>query len=594
VAAQVDRHFAQAEFTAAAALLIEHVALPLPQAQHCQLTVLLHRFPPALRESEPDLLCLYSQLQISTDAEAAATTLLRAILLYKARGQVARAARGYVELIRRYSHREDFRTAYLYVGEAAALLPQIPDPAIEAQLLLRLAELCPDLGRLHESISYAQRAAHTFRAVGDLRSQFTVHILLAILHRQGGDYHEAAAHLEMGRRLHQAGQLGEEAYGRVLNAAAHLAWYQGDLTTARQHAEQYVRYAERTAAPKAQVYSALLLANLYRAQGAFATAQQWYSKTRTLLDHAAIPLFRPWVDVQEGWLYALSGDYPRARRLIHQALTTPDHGQLMSFNVHLALLNLLTGEYDTAAKLLQQAQHFYQQSGDELATAVLHLYLAYTLHRSGHPAGVAAHLEAGFAWLAARHIASFPIWWHDELVAQIGALALRAGSHVDLVEHMLAHHVGAAARPSLLALLDEADPQLVQRVQATLSLVDGNDESWLAWLATIDDAPVRQALEQLFRQAGLQHAMLPALQTTLTTAHQRDKANPVLIAVFGLYVQGATIKEMATQLQRAPSSIRNYVTTIYQIFGLAAHEYPSLQARRTQLGNMARQRGFIG
>lgn len=593
VAAQIDSYLDQADFAAAAVLLAEQVPMPLPHPLHCQLAGLLRRFPPALLETDPDLLCLHSLVQAPTNAEAATTALLRAILFYTTQAKFTRAALCYFELIRLYSQREDFRTAYLYVGEVEALLHQITDPTMEAQLLLRLAELCPDLGRLREGIDYAQRASIAFRTLGDIRSQFTVHILLAGLHRQVGNYHEAAAHLEMGRQLHQAGQLGEAAHGRVLNAAAHLAWYQGDLATARHYAEQFASNAQRTAAPKTQMYSTLLLGNLYRDQGAFAIAQSWYSKTRRLLDHAAVPLFRPWVDVQEGWLYVLSGDYPTARRLIHQALTTPDRGQLMSFNVYLGLLNLLTGEYETAARLLYSAQSFYQQSGDELATAVIHLYLAYTLHCSGQRERVAAHLEAGLAWLAARHIASFPLWWHKELVAAICALALRAALHVDLVEHMLAHHVGDVARPVLLALLAEDDPLLGQRVRPILALLDGKDETWLSWLATIDDAPVRQALEQLFRQVGLRHETLPALQATLTTAQQRDKPNPVLIAVFGLYIQGATIKEIATQLQRAPSSIRNYVTTIYQIFGLAPSDYPSLQARRAQLRALARDRGFI-
>lgn len=594
VATQLDGYLDQADFTAAAALLVEQVSIPLHHPLHSQLAALLRRFPPAQRETNPDLLCLHSQLQAPTDAATATTTLLRATLLYKAQRSFTRAALCYFELIRLYSQREEFRTAFLYVGEVEALLQQLSDPTLEAQFLLRLAELCPDLGRLRESIGYAQRAAGAFRALSDLRSQFTAHILLAVLHRQLGDYHAAEAHLELGRQLHQAGQLGDEAYGRVLNAAAHLAWYQGNLPTAIHQAEQYVRYAERTAAPKARVYSALLLGNLYRARGAFTTAQQWYNQTRGFIDDAAAPLFRPWVDVQEGWLYALSGDYLTARRLIHQALTTPDRGQLMSFNVYLALLNLLTAEYVTAETLLRTAQNFYEQSGDELATAVLHLYRAYTLERSGQAERAAVHLEAGFAWLAARHITSFPIWWHGGLVAEICALALRAALHVDLVEHMLAHHVGGVARPALLALLATDDPLLEQRVRPILALLDAQDERWLAWLATIDEAPVRQVLEELFRQAGLRHEQLAELQATLTTAQQHDKANPVLMAVFGRYVQGATIKEIATQLQRAPSSIRNYVTSIYQIFGLAPSDYPSLQARRAQLSHLARQRGFVG
>jgi len=86
---------------------------------------------------------------------------------------------------------------------------------------------------------------------------------------------------------------------------------------------------------------------------------------------------------------------------------------------------------------------------------------------------------------------------------------------------------------------------------------------------------------------------LPALQRRFTTAQQRNKPNPVLLAVFGLYVQGATVKEIATQLQRAPSSVRNYITTLYQIFELPLNNASGLQARRKQLRMLAQQQGFI-
>lgn len=592
IRAQFDRDLAQAKFVQAATLLIAHLPSPLPHRLHPHLDALLACFPATVQADNPDLLYLQSLLLAQTKAAVATPQLLRAILLYKAQGQLNRAAICYFELIRIYTQHEDFRTAFLYVNEAEALLPQLTDPAVEAQLCLRLAELCPDLGRLRESVDYAQRALAGFRAQGASQEQFKTHILLAGLHRQLGEYHEAAAQLALGRGLQQAGCLGDEAYIRVLNAAAHLAWYRGDLTTALQQAEQLANYTARGGVSKAQVYSALLLGNLYRAQGAFATAQRWYATTRTLVEQAAVPLFLPWVDAQEGWLYVLAGDYTTARRLIHQALTTPDQGQLISFNVHLALLNLLGGELTTAESLLRNAQCFYQRSGDELATAVIDLYLAYTLQQSDRQTQATTHLQAGFAWFAARHITSFPFWWHGPLVAQICALALRAALHVDLVEHMLAYHVGAVARPVLTAMLDEGDPRLAQRVRPILALLTAEPDAWLTWLAAIDDEPVRQVLETLLRHQRLQRANLAELQATLTTA-QRGKTNPVLIAVFGLYLQGATIKEIAVQLQRAPSSIRNYVTTIYQIFGLDAGDYASLQARRAALWASARKRGLI-
>ncbi|MBX3011115.1 MAG: hypothetical protein KF832_06385 [Caldilineaceae bacterium] len=591
---KINQYLQQGQFNEAVALLTTHAPEAVPQVWHEPLRELLKRFSPDAFDANPDLLYWQSILLAQTNSEQATTQLLRAILLYRNHGAINRAAACYFELIRIYQQREDFRTAYLYVREAEEVLRQIPELAIEARLYLRLAELSPDLGRLREGIDYALRALAGFRQSEELYHQFKTHILLSILYRQVGDYHAAEAQLEMGRRLQQAGRLDEEAYVRVLNSAAHLAWYRGDLVQAIQQAETLAIQVRKVGSPKFQVYSALLLGNLYRAQGAFATAQRWYSETRTLVDQAALRLYRPWVDLNEGWLYVLGGDYIAARKLIHQALTTPDRGQLMSFTVHLALLNLLEAHYTVAENLLRSTQLFYQKSGDELAIAVINLYLAYALQMTSRPVEAQTYLQAGLDWFAEHHIWSFPYWWHPQLVAQICGLALRLDVQVALVEHMVVHHIGAVARPVLLPLLQAAEPCIVHRAQTVLTLLAEHDGDWLHWLTTIPDEPVRQALEKLLREDVLRKEKLPELKRTLTTAQQRDKPNPVLIAVFGLYLQGANLKTIAAQLQRAPASIRNYISTIYQIFDLPSDGYASLRERRQQLRNLARQRGFLG
>ncbi len=591
---QVEQALRQAQFDAAALLVVAHLPESLSPVLHAQLAELLARFPADAFDANPDLLYLQSILLVQTHVKQAATQLLRAIALYRNQGDRNRTAACYFELIRTYHQQEDFRTAYLYVQEAEELLHQITNPAVEARLYLRLAELCPDLGRLHEAIGFALRALAGFRRSEEPYNQFKTHILLSILHRQLGDYHAAESQLEMGRRLQQASRLGEEAYSRVLNSAAHLAWHRGDIRDALQQAERLAVYTHNAGVRKFQIYSALLLGNLYRAQGAFATSHRWYSEARTLVEQTDLRLFLPWVDVHEGWLHVLTGDYTAARKLIHKALTTPDRGQMMSFNVHLALLNLLEAHFLPAENLLRSAQPFYQASGDELSTAVINLYLAYTLYMTNRAAEASAHLQAGFDWLAERHIWSFPYWWHPQLVARICALALRAGIHVTLVEHMVAHHIGSAARPILSPLVEDADPAVAHRARTVLALLSEHEDDWLHWVAQIADEPVRQVLEELLGHAYLRKEKLPELKRILTTAQQRDKPNPVLIAVFGLYLQGANLKTIAAQLQRAPKSIRNYISTLYQIFDLPPENYTSFHARRQHLHSLAQQHGFLG
>lgn len=583
----------QGDYHDAAAYLIETLATPVAQKERQRLHELLALVPAETFDASAHLLALRAFLHAYTQPDAAAILLLRAIILYRAEDNFNHAGRCYVELIRLYLQQEDFQTARLYIAEAESVVNQVTDPTIQAGLYLRLAELCPDLGRLHASMRYGENALQIYRQCADLPNQFRCCTLLSIVQRQLSNYAEAAAMLEVAERLHEAAHLDQEACARILNAKAHLAWYRGDLIHARQLAERLVNVTTEAGFPKAQVYSALLLANLLRASGHFGAAAQWYQKTAALSSTAKLDRFQPWVDLNQGWLQLLTGDHAKARKLIHLALTTSDFGQRISFNVHLALLNLLDGHTNAAADLLHSAKPFYQQSGDGLAVAIIDLHLAYCQHLLGDAKAAQAQLQAALTWLAARHITYFPYWWHPNLMAQIGVWALQSEQHVALIEHMLICHVGNAARQPLLDLLTAEHPLIVQRAQALMTLLEPDDDLWRTWLTSATDEPLEQTLAELFQSGKLCRDALPQLQTRFTTAQQRNRPNPVLLAVFGLYLGGATVKEIAAQLQRAPSSIRNYITQIYQIFELDADAFPSLHARRTRLVQLAAERGFV-
>jgi len=83
------------------------------------------------------------------------------------------------------------------------------------------------------------------------------------------------------------------------------------------------------------------------------------------------------------------------------------------------------------------------------------------------------------------------------------------------------------------------------------------------------------------------------LQQTLTTATQRKKPNPALIATFGLYIQRYDRVEIAEALDLSQSTVRNYITTLYEIFDLAQQAYIGQRARFRHLVAIAEERGFI-
>ena len=45
--------------------------------------------------------------------------------------------------------------------------------------------------------------------------------------------------------------------------------------------------------------------------------------------------------------------------------------------------------------------------------------------------------------------------------------------------------------------------------------------------------------------------------------------------------------------RKSQPSVRNYITTIYQIFDLSRHEYPSPALRKRKLVKIARHHGFV-
>jgi tetratricopeptide (TPR) repeat protein len=140
---------------------------------------------------------------------------------------VNRAATCHFELVRIYQRQQDFYTAHLYVQDAEVLLQKVTDENLHADLLLRLATLCPDIGRLREGIVYARQALVRFQAVGNPEQQFKTLLLKSRLYRQLGEYQDAASRLEMARSLQAAHRFGVEVHAQMLNAEVHLAWYRG-------------------------------------------------------------------------------------------------------------------------------------------------------------------------------------------------------------------------------------------------------------------------------------------------------------------------------------------------------------------------------
>jgi DNA-binding NarL/FixJ family response regulator len=82
------------------------------------------------------------------------------------------------------------------------------------------------------------------------------------------------------------------------------------------------------------------------------------------------------------------------------------------------------------------------------------------------------------------------------------------------------------------------------------------------------DPPVRAVLADLLTRRRLLLESLKDLVSLLITAEQRNSPNPTLVAVFGLFVQGVSRKEIAAQLHLSTPTARSYINLIFKNFAL--------------------------
>ena len=566
-------------------LLTKHMDMLQGQLSPSELLALLEAFP---LELPVWLLYLKGQLlgQLGHNKEACHTFHHTKVVALRQQ-MFTQAINCCLELTTLYQQRGDFQTALYHIQEAENISTTIVDQTAKARLLLSLAELCPDIGQLEQSIQYARDAYRIYSITSDYEGQFKALYLLAIVNRQLGNYSEAASRLEMARQCQLAAGLSTTYYARILSAEAHLFWYQGRLREAISKARIFNRIADINNLFKQRVYAHLLLGNLYRALGQYIEAGQWYTEAEMLTSYYDLPVYLHWVEIQKGWLKILTGDLPQARRHIHMALQTDNKGLRMSFNVNLACLELLEGHLQSAQKLFLSSRQYYARSGDLLSFHIIGLYLAY-LHRQTEPSKAIDYLQQALEWFTTQNILYFPIWWHPPMMAEICVFALAEKICTPLAERIFLTHLQEYGH--LLQLNQYPDTAVRQRV---LNLQQSLTNHTTDILAEVTNPTVKSILQKLLENGPLCPDKFYHLQKKLSTAKHRHKLNPTCIAVFGLYLEGFTRQQIAKKLDCSPATIRNYITIIYQVFHLQPELGKGTLARKEELRQLAQVEGFV-
>lgn len=475
-------------------------------------------------------------------------------------------------LLARIHHRqEDLDTARLFTEEAATFLqthPLLPAD-LQADTFLSLARLAPDVGQLAQGLHFAQQALHFYAETRNQPGQFDALLLIALIARQIGHFQSATTHLNQAKRWRSNPDLPVNAWMSLSSAEAHNAWYQGDLPRARSVLESATPVVDQNPRSKFRVYLRLALANVLRGQGEFDRAEVLYQKTEALLTELDFPLFQIWIDANLGWLYILRGEYAQARRCLFHALETTDRGQAVSLNISLAVLYNLTERFTEASSLLRDGLHYYQTSGDELSVFALRFHMAYCYLQTDHPERAEEEIALALAWAERWNVDYFPLWWHPQVVAAVCAHAFAADLYPHMAERLLVKRLKEDALPALHRLESHPSPTVRRRVEDVLALVEVEP---LSYLTQSGDAAVRQALNELLDEGHLLRQNLTGLAELLSTTRHSHKANPVLLATFGLYIHGSSRRQIAQCLDRSESTIRNYIGLIYERFGIDASD----------------------
>lgn len=585
-------NWANALGTDDAASLEEESLLLLAQLPPANLVAVLRRLPGELPQASPHLVALRAQAYVDMDMlDEAIVDFETARLQFTARRAYTDALHAVLNLARLQHLREDLGLARYYTHLADTLLhdAKLDDSRLEADTILRIATLSPDIGLYAQGEEMARRALQIYERRGDVSGQCDALLILFSFHNQTGQYQASGSYLQMARQLQQIAGLGAGHQVAILNKEAHWHWYQGNLQAGMQAVERAVALADLTKQQKQRVYNRLVAGNIVRAMGDFGAAQDWYDATEALANEIGFSLFQCWIDVHRAWLAILQQQFLGARPLLLRALQTQDHGQSMSFSAFQAVLYSLTGRADEAVALLQRSIAYYEQASDFLSVCTLNLHLAFNLLQLEREEEAATELSAAFAWMVERRIDYLPHWWHPSIMARLCVHALAEGIHPYLAERILVKHLGNPGIDVVRPLLHH-DSSVVRR--RALDVMEALGASPISILASSPDDTVRAVLEELISTGCLAAAGLPHLSTLLTTAEKRSTPNPTLVAVFGLYVHGATREEIARRLSLSEAAVRNYVTLIYRIFGLA-YKPRQRKERQRSLRTLALNAGFI-
>lgn len=152
------------------------------------------------------------------------------------------------------------------------------------------------------------------------------------------------------------------------------------------------------------------------------------------------------------------------------------------------------------------------------------------------------------------------------------------------------NRIGDHAVPPLTRLLRADDLDVRRRAHHLLNVVTGQS---ITILSHLPESSAKRILQELLEQGCLLADGYPRMEYELMTAKHRRHPNPTLMVVFALHILGYKREVIAKRLDCSVENVRNYITLLYQNFGLSTKQFTTRAARREQLGHIARENGYM-
>lgn len=593
IIAQIQQQQRDGAWELAASLLATHAIDLFDHLTSAELAALFAPFPASYVAQLPDLWFVAGLVhaRLQDDLPAAYLWLRRAAAYYTSQSlQLDRAAWVYLELARLDYARDEFAQVQQAIEQATTLMARsgVHAPAYTAFLDYMIASLCGDTGRVAEGLVYAQRAAHLYHQQRKPVREYRALLTVCSFAQQLGHYPVALDALQQARTCYERNHLESNAFEALLNAETHLAWYRGYLEQALTIAQTWVRFSQGSGFQRQRLYAHWMMGNILRALERFVSAAEYYTQARRIArEHT--PNFIRWIDAQEAWLTLLQGDYVTAETLIQQALAVADEGQRMSFQVNLAVTELLTGREEAAEARLHESLAFYTRSQDRQATCAITIHLAYLrIEQGARPVTVIKLLRPELRWLESGDNAYFPLWWHPLIVGRVAVLLLNIPEFHALGRRFFREGYLGAVGDKLLQQVYLRAPAARRAELGELLSARGAAIPIL----TAGSPEAEQIIAAAIEQGQIVAAQVAPLLQRLRTAQQRQRDNAIIVAVCLLHLQGLATGDIALRLNISRSTTSHLLQIIYETFNISRATGNRL-AQRTALHQAMRSQGLI-